>query len=154
MHRTHAAAVKLLTHALVLPASGVVPQAERSNRNRNQHSNCNQRGVQQCQPVRKDRQLPDHLLGLQSCVPLPPHQQVLAAAAVSDFLMSASEFPFNIVSTSPRAWHRTQDLSSAFLTAVGYDIDVATRNKDVDFYERFASGALRRMGLKPRLGFL
>src|SRR5215510_235359 len=91
MHRTHAAAVKLLTHALVLPASGVVPQAERSNRNRNQHSNCNQRGVQQCQP---DRQLAlrkvDHLLGLQSCVPpgrkegTPPHRQVLAAAAVSD----------------------------------------------------------------------
>jgi hypothetical protein len=115
MHRTHAAAVKLLTHALVLPASGVVPQAERSNRNRNQHSNCNQRGVQQCQPVRKDRQLAlrkvEHLLGLQSCVPPPPHQQVLAAAAVSDFLMSASEFPFNIrVSTSPRTRHGTQDL--------------------------------------------
>src|SRR5215510_931705 len=70
------------------PASGVVPQAERSNRNRNQHSNCNHRGVQQCQP---DRQLAlrkvDHLWGLQSCVPPEgtlPHQQVLAAAAVSD----------------------------------------------------------------------
>jgi hypothetical protein len=41
----HAAAVKLLTHALVLHASGVVRQAEHSNRNRNQRSNCNQRGV-------------------------------------------------------------------------------------------------------------
>jgi hypothetical protein len=41
MHRMHAAAVKLLTHALVRPASGVVSQAERSNRN--QLSNCNQR---------------------------------------------------------------------------------------------------------------
>jgi phage head maturation protease len=52
------------------------------------------------------------------------------------------------VSTSPRAWHGTHDLSSAFLTAVGYVIDLATRNKDADFHERFASGALRRMGLK------
>jgi hypothetical protein len=49
----------------------------------------------------------DHLLGLQSRLPLaceeeaPPHHQVFAAAAVSDFLISASEFPFNIVSTSP-----------------------------------------------------
>jgi hypothetical protein len=88
MHRT-AAAVKLLIHALVRPASGVVPQAERSNRN--QPSNCNQRGVQ---PVlRKERQPDlrkvDHLLGLQSRFHpereegAPPHQQVLAAAAVN-----------------------------------------------------------------------
>ena len=46
------------------------------------------------------------------------------------------------------------DLSSAFLTAVGYVIDLATRNKDADFHEHFASGALGRMGLKARLGFL
>jgi hypothetical protein len=49
---------------------------------------------------------------------------------------------------SPRAWHGTDDLYSAFLTAVGYVIDLATRNKDADFHERLASGALRRMGLK------
>jgi hypothetical protein len=49
---------------------------------------------------------------------------------------------------------RNADLSSAFLTAVGYVIDLATRNKDANFHERFASGALRRMGLKGRLGFL
>jgi hypothetical protein len=48
----------------------------------------------------------------------------------------------------------TDDLSSAFLTAVGYVIDLAARNKDADFHECFASGALRRMGLKARLGFL
>jgi hypothetical protein len=52
--------------------------------------------------------------------------------------------------TSPRARHRTRDLSSAFLTAVGYVIDLATRNEDAHFHERFASGAPRRMGLKAR----
>jgi hypothetical protein len=59
-----------------------------------------------------------------------------------------------LASGSLRAWHGTDDLSSAFLTAVGYVIDLATRNKDVDFHERFASDALRRIGLKARLGFL
>jgi hypothetical protein len=54
----------------------------------------------------------------------------------------------SFVSTLPRAWHGAHDLSSAFLTAVGYVIDLATRNKDADFHERFASGALRRMGFK------
>jgi hypothetical protein len=66
MHRTHAAAVELLTHALVRPASGVVPQAERSNRN--PRSNCKQRGVHQVQGqvnwVRLlERERVDRLLG-------------------------------------------------------------------------------------------
>ena len=60
----------------------------------------------------------------------------------------------SISAGSPRAWHGTDDLSSAFLTAVGYVIDLAPRNKDADFHECFASEALRRMGLKARLGFL
>src|SRR6516225_6413771 len=51
------------------------------------------------------------------------------------------------VSTSPRAWHGAHDLSSAFLTAVGYVIDLATRNKDADFHERAASGALWRASI-------
>ena len=82
MHRTHAAAVKLLTNALVRPASGVVPQAERSNRN--QRSNCNQRGVQRV-PRQPDLRKVDRLLGLQyaSLEETPPKEQVLAAA-VSD----------------------------------------------------------------------
>jgi len=54
----------------------------------------------------------------------------------------------------PRAWHGTDDFFSAFLAAVGYVIRLATRNQDADFHQRFASGALRRMGLKARLGFL
>src|SRR5262252_567322 len=82
MHRTHAAAVKLLTNALVRPASGAVPQEERSNRN--QRSNCNQRGVLEVsrQP---DLRKVDRLLGLQyaSLEETPPKEQVLAAA-VSD----------------------------------------------------------------------
>src|SRR5215470_11996909 len=82
MHRTHAAAVKLLTNALVRPASEVVPQAERSNRN--QRSNCNQRGVQRV-PRQPDLRKLDRLLGLQyaSLEETPPKEQVLAAA-VSD----------------------------------------------------------------------
>jgi hypothetical protein len=82
MHRTHAAAVKLLTNALVRPASGAVPQAERSNRN--QRSNCNQRGVQRV-PRQPDLRKVDRLLGLQyaSLEETPPKEQVLAAA-VSD----------------------------------------------------------------------
>ena len=123
MHRTHAAAVKLLTHALVLRASGVVPQAERSNRNRIQHSNCNQQGVQQCQPVRKDRPLAlrkvDHLLGLQSCVPpgckgTPPHQQVLAAAAASELPLFA--LPLSLSARAAPAllrWQSVQHFQSA-----------------------------------------
>jgi len=81
MHRTHAAAVKLLTNALVRPASGAVPQAERSNRN--QRSNCNQRGVQVSR--QPDLRKLDRLLGLQyaSLEETPPKEQVLAAA-VSD----------------------------------------------------------------------
>jgi len=55
---------------------------------------------------------------------------------------------------SDRAWHGTDDLSSAFLAAVGYVIDLAARNEDAHFHKRFASDALRRMGLKARLGFL
>ena len=82
MHRTHAAVVKLLTNALVRPASEVVPQAERSNRN--QRSNCNQRGVQRV-PRQPDLRKVDRLLGLQyaSLEETPPKEQVLAAA-VSD----------------------------------------------------------------------
>ena len=82
MHRTHAAAVKLLTNALVRPASGAVPQAERSNRN--QRSNCNQRGVLEVSRQPDLRKL-DRLLGLQyaSLEETPPKEQVLAAA-VSD----------------------------------------------------------------------
>ena len=81
MHRTHAAAVKLLTNALVRPASGVVPQAEHSNRN--QRSNCNQRGVQVSR--QPDLRKLDRLLGPQyaSLEETPPKVQVLAAA-VSD----------------------------------------------------------------------
>src|SRR6516164_3230299 len=81
MHRTHAAAVKLLTNALVRPASGVVPQAEHSNRN--QRSNCNQRGVQVSR--QPDLRKLDRLLGPQyaSLEETPPKEQVLAAA-VSD----------------------------------------------------------------------
>jgi hypothetical protein len=55
---------------------------------------------------------------------------------------------------SPRARHKTHDLSSALLAAIGPVINLATRNEDAHFHERFASGALRRMGLKARLGFL
>jgi hypothetical protein len=55
---------------------------------------------------------------------------------------------------SARAWHGTDDLSSAFLAAVDYVIDLATRNEDAHFHKRFALYALRRMGLKTRLGFL
>ena|SRR5215470_20319693 len=82
MHRTHAAAVKLLTNALVRPASGAVPQEERSNRN--QRSNCNQRGVLEVSRQPDLRKL-DRLLGLQyaSLEETPPKEQVLAAA-VSD----------------------------------------------------------------------
>ena len=50
--------------------------------------------------------------------------------------------------------HGTDDLSSAFLAAVGYVIDLAARNEDAHFHKRFASDALRRMGLKTRLKFL
>jgi len=50
---------------------------------------------------------------------------------------------------SDRAWH-----GKHFLTAVGYVIDLATRNEDAHFHKRFASDTLRRMGLKTRLGFL
>ena len=77
----HAAAVKLLTNALVRPASGVVPQAEHSNRN--QRSNCNQRGVQVSR--QPDLRKLDRLLGPQyaSLEETPPKEQVLAAA-VSD----------------------------------------------------------------------
>ena len=52
------------------------------------------------------------------------------------------------------AWHGTDGLPSAFLTAVRYVINLATQNKDAHFHEGFASDALRRMGLKTRLGFL
>src|SRR5215831_3236472 len=78
MHRTHAAAVKFLTNALVRPASGAVPQAERSNRN--QRSNCNQPGVQVSR--QPDLRKLDRLLGLQyaSLEETPPKEQVLAAA--------------------------------------------------------------------------
>jgi hypothetical protein len=68
--------------------------------------------------------------------------------------ISAEDHIILLFSTSPRPWHGTDDLSSAFLTAVGYVIDLATRNEDAHFHERFASGAPRRMGLKARLGFL
>src|SRR5215831_16618752 len=54
----------------------------------------------------------------------------------------------SFVSTLPRAWHGAHDLSSAFLTAVGYVINLATRNEDAHFHKRFASGALGRMGLQ------
>src|SRR5215831_19833281 len=66
----------------IRPASGVVPQAERSNRN--QRSNCNQRGVQRV-PRQPDLRKVDRLLGLQyaSLEETPPKEQVLAAA-VSD----------------------------------------------------------------------
>ena len=60
----------------------------------------------------------------------------------------------SFVSTLPRAWHGAHDLSAAFLTAIGHVINLVTRNEDVHFHERFASGALRRMDLKARLGFL
>jgi hypothetical protein len=40
------------------------------------------------------------------------------------------------------------DLSTALLAAIGYVINLATRNEDAHFHERSASGALRRMGLK------
>src|SRR5262249_32284448 len=78
MHRTHAAAVKFLTNALVRPASGAVPQAERSNRN--QRSNCNQPCVQVSRQA--DLRELDRLLGLHSASleETPPKEQVLAAA--------------------------------------------------------------------------
>jgi hypothetical protein len=84
MPRTRAAAVKLLTHALVRPASGVVPQAERSNRNqRSNRYNCNQRGVRQAhrQPGRALGQPSEYQEGS------PPHQQPVAAA-VSESLLA------------------------------------------------------------------
>src|SRR5215831_6900057 len=67
----------------IRPASGVVPQAERSNRN--QRSNCNQRGVQRV-PRQPDLRKVDRLLGLQyaSLEETPPKEQVLAAAVSDD----------------------------------------------------------------------
>ena len=44
--------------------------------------------------------------------------------------------------------------SSALLAAVGHVVNLAARDEDAHFHEHFASGALRRMGLKARLGFL
>ena len=41
-----------------------------------------------------------------------------------------------------------RDLSAAFLTAIGHVINLATRNEDAHLHERFAAGALRRMGLQ------
>jgi hypothetical protein len=52
---------------------------------------------------------------------------------------------------SDRAWHGTHDLSSAFLTAIGYVIDLATRNKDADFHERFAL-LMDRLPLQASVG--
>ena len=101
MHRTHAAVVKLLIHAVVPPASGVVPQAERSNRN--QRSNCNQRGVQvQGQPGLRRV---DQVLGFPRGCPRPevaphhrppqqPHQPPALAltAAVSERVFNTGIF--------------------------------------------------------------
>src|SRR5215472_4280690 len=50
--------------------------------------------------------------------------------------------------------HGMHDLCLAFLTAVDHVVDLAARDEDAHFHERSASGALRRMGLKARLGFL
>jgi hypothetical protein len=59
----------------------------------------------------------------------------------------------SFVSASPRAWHGLRDLSSAFLAAVRYAVGLATRNEDAHFHKRAASGALRHIALKARLGF-
>ena len=81
MHRTHAAAVKLATLALVQPASGVVPQAARSNRN--QRSDCNQRGVRQGQPgLRRVGQLLG-FPGLPRPEVVPEHRLALALAVAA-----------------------------------------------------------------------
>src|SRR6266487_586105 len=56
-------------------------------------------------------------------------------------------------SGSRRTRQGTHDLCSAFLAAVGYVVDLAAWGEDAHFHERFASGALRRMGLKARFGF-
>jgi hypothetical protein len=78
MPRTHAAVVELLTNALVLPASAVVTQAERSN--------CNQRGVRQVEGQPGLRRV-DPVLGFKG---RRPHQQAalaLTAAARDDQLL-------------------------------------------------------------------
>ena len=49
--------------------------------------------------------------------------------------ISAEDHIILLFSTSPRPWHGTDDLSSAFLTAVGYVIDLATRNEDAHFHD-------------------
>jgi len=53
-----------------------------------------------------------------------------------------------------RAWHGSQDIRSALLATVGHAINLAARNEDAHFHWRAASGAVRCMGLKARLGLL
>jgi hypothetical protein len=42
---------------------------------------------------------------------------------------------------------------STAIATVGHLVNLATGGEDAHFHERFASGALRRLGLKARLGY-
>ena len=53
-----------------------------------------------------------------------------------------------------RAWHGSQDIRSAPFATVGHVINLAARNEGAHFHWRAASGAVRCMGLKARLGLL